>query len=140
MRPKFDRVMVSYCYTTLQKRKCLFLSISWINTENIYILTDYKVKPICHYVSRFYLLLDINYESLRLYNSTKLEFSRKKMFPSLTKLKKSSCSVSISFIHNHPPGARLEGAKPSPRDNYCVQNSPLRTEQGVKNPTPGHKV
>ena len=39
-----------------------------------------------------------------------------------------------------PLGHDLKGAKPCPQDNHCVQNPPLGTVQGVKSPTPGHKV
>ena len=44
----------------------------------------------------------------------------------------------INFIHNHPPGTRLEGSKtPSPGTIIVYKNAPLGTEKGVKSPTPG---
>ena len=44
----------------------------------------------------------------------------------------------INFIHNHPPGTRLEGSKNPPLGTIIVyKNLPLGTEQGVKIPIPG---
>ena len=45
----------------------------------------------------------------------------------------------INFIHNHPPGTRLQESKnPPPLGTIIVyKNAPLGTEQGVKSPTPG---
>ena len=42
----------------------------------------------------------------------------------------------INFIHNHPPGTRLEGSKnPPPGTIIVYENPPLGTEQGAKSPT-----
>ena len=43
----------------------------------------------------------------------------------------------INFIHNHPPGTRLEGSKnPPPGTIILYKSPPLGTIQGVKSPTP----
>ena len=48
--------------------------------------------------------------------------------------------VSISSI-TIPPGHDFKGAKTlPPRTIIVYKNAPLGTEQGIKSPTPGHKV
>ena len=45
--------------------------------------------------------------------------------------------ASIKFIQNHhPPGHDLKGAKPSPRDNHCVQKPSPRDRTGSQKPHP----